>query len=133
MESRSLPLAASASCRKPSLSLYTPKSPIIRVCCLNITCSWMLFRDHSVAICRTTSSISGEVFCFKYRSPVSQGFISSVFFLNGEPKIFKFKDMYFQIMSMCVWWDGVGGGSRYMCVQAPSEARSIGSPWSYSR
>lgn len=38
-------------------------------------------------------------------------------------------------LCLCVWggmgW--LGGGSRYMYAQAPSEGRSIGSSWSYSR
>lgn len=60
-----------------------------------------------------------------------------VFFFNGEPKNFKFKNMYFQIMSMCVGWDGgMRGAGTCMCrrLQRPEvldlPGATVGDCWS---
>lgn len=138
MESGAFPLAASEPQGTKPIFMHTQVSCYLRLLSKYPMCMDAPRRSHCCNMQKYFLGVDDPQNSLRKFSVLNTGLRSPrnsfhQFFLMVSLRISNLKICIFKLC-LCVW-GGMGGlgGSRYMYAQAPSEARSIGSSWSYSR
>lgn len=124
MESRAFPLAASEPQGTKPIFMHTQVSRYLRLLSKYPMCMDAPRRSHCCNMQKYFLGVDDPQNSLRKFFILNSGLRSvrdsfHQFFFNGEPKNFKFKNMYFQIMSMCVGWNGVAGGEPvHVCAGA---------------